>query len=624
MRRIIIVVFFLFFLHTLCVRGESHSLINHNLYAIEKRVLTQDMISKSDTTYCIQNDYDLKGESIIIPDNCVLRFDGGRLFNGTLVGKNTRIDARDVTVFYSINIKGSWDCPRITSHWFDTTKDNSIVELINLASDNLYNEIIIEKQRNDYWVSSNERGTLSEPKGVLAIPSNTKLDIRGVIRQRGNKTNFINLLLLKEVHDIIITGGGRLYGEKELHDYTNVVPILPTDNDYKKNTHENNHVICIHQSNNILIDGIHIFNATGDGIDVLNYDKNVNNNITIRNFSIENCRRQGISVEGQNIIVEHGSIKNIHGTMPMSGIDVEISVSRKGRIADNIILRDIAIENCLTAFQTYTSPKDPATITNIRFEAIKASNINRGITISEACKDIIINDCNFVISPRDDCLTLNNALGDNVYINNCSFACEKKVKNDNDFTLFRTRAYNQDYIENKVFVKNCKFKGPYINFFKRANHNTTIDSCDIKCLKWYCVNTATGSIIRNSSINIEGYSFYLDAFDVEGCNISTGACIEFSFSKIVSNIITITKKMISNSCFKINKNSPFLINSNEIFIKGNSSPDYIIDNSTCIGNYNSSCKNNKILYDKAPVSNASITKNRNVEMEDNTFQVRNK
>lgn len=54
-----------------------------------KNVLTQAMMSKSNTRYIIQYDYDLDGKMINIPVWCILDFQGGSLTNGTLFGTNT-------------------------------------------------------------------------------------------------------------------------------------------------------------------------------------------------------------------------------------------------------------------------------------------------------------------------------------------------------------------------------------------------------------------------------------------------------------------------------------------------------------------------------------------------------
>lgn len=68
-----------------------------------KNILTQDMIGKTNTEYIIQYSYDLNGAIITVPANCVLKFQGGSITNGTLVCDNTVIitydkDWLDVTV----------------------------------------------------------------------------------------------------------------------------------------------------------------------------------------------------------------------------------------------------------------------------------------------------------------------------------------------------------------------------------------------------------------------------------------------------------------------------------------------------------------------------------------------
>ena len=44
------------------------------------------MINESNTIYEIKYDFDLNGATINIPENCILKFDGGRIVNGELGG----------------------------------------------------------------------------------------------------------------------------------------------------------------------------------------------------------------------------------------------------------------------------------------------------------------------------------------------------------------------------------------------------------------------------------------------------------------------------------------------------------------------------------------------------------
>jgi hypothetical protein len=66
-----------------------------------KNVLTQEMINGRNTKYIIKYEYDLRGKTITIQENCILEFEGGRLTNGIV----------DFTNLQS---------PQVYSSWMDT------------------------------------------------------------------------------------------------------------------------------------------------------------------------------------------------------------------------------------------------------------------------------------------------------------------------------------------------------------------------------------------------------------------------------------------------------------------------------------------------------------------------
>lgn len=93
--------------------GMGRIYLRHNIQTIDddgtlidKNILTQEMISESNTIYIIQYDYDLndpEGESpITIPAGCAFIFEGGSINNGALVGDDTImkgiVKMTDVTV----------------------------------------------------------------------------------------------------------------------------------------------------------------------------------------------------------------------------------------------------------------------------------------------------------------------------------------------------------------------------------------------------------------------------------------------------------------------------------------------------------------------------------------------
>lgn len=63
--------------------GKGYKILRKNVVN-GKNILTQEMINQPDTIYEIRYDFDLDGAQITIPENCILKFDGGSLSNGKL------------------------------------------------------------------------------------------------------------------------------------------------------------------------------------------------------------------------------------------------------------------------------------------------------------------------------------------------------------------------------------------------------------------------------------------------------------------------------------------------------------------------------------------------------------
>ena len=95
--------------------------------AIEKNILTQEMLNKKNTRYVILCDYDLNDTEITIPKGCVLDFQGGTISNGTIIGNSTKIQAKLTKIFNTdVIIKGDWDILSSYPEWFGAiplTKD---------------------------------------------------------------------------------------------------------------------------------------------------------------------------------------------------------------------------------------------------------------------------------------------------------------------------------------------------------------------------------------------------------------------------------------------------------------------------------------------------------------------
>lgn len=113
-------------------------------------VLTQEMINSANTRYIIQYDYDLNGQTINIPEGCVLQFEGGRFHNGVINGVNTSIKG-DVGSFSSIEFTGTYLVSKSYTEWFDFNMSLSdiikqslnISGYIVLSRSSIYDEDVI-------------------------------------------------------------------------------------------------------------------------------------------------------------------------------------------------------------------------------------------------------------------------------------------------------------------------------------------------------------------------------------------------------------------------------------------------------------------------------------------------
>lgn len=126
-----------------------------------RNILTPDIINQPNTIYEIRYDFDLNGEIITIPENCVFKFCGGSFKNGTLNGKNSIIEAYPIKIFDDINIIGTFlsSNEKYYCEWFGGDIEKCIYSFkqinfvgtyninnqIYLEGDNISPKIIFEK-----------------------------------------------------------------------------------------------------------------------------------------------------------------------------------------------------------------------------------------------------------------------------------------------------------------------------------------------------------------------------------------------------------------------------------------------------------------------------------------------
>lgn len=152
--------------------------VEDSVKTVRRNLITPIMISKANTIYEIRYDFDLNGGEIEVPDNCVLKFEGGSFRNGKVTGKNTLLKAvSDYYICKDITLYGNFNNRYFNVTWFGLKHDSIINNLqlndVILKTDNslqfdkLINSIINLQSYNLYF-----------PKGIYYFSKETTYKVK--------------------------------------------------------------------------------------------------------------------------------------------------------------------------------------------------------------------------------------------------------------------------------------------------------------------------------------------------------------------------------------------------------------------------------------------------------------
>ena len=400
--------------------GKGYKILRKNIVD-GKNVLTQEMINQENTVYEIRYDFDLNGAEITIPKGCTLKFSGGSLRNGVLIGNNSIIESKEETILYDVSISGTWDILNIFSVWIQDANPNKMLKnIFSLQNEFLQNNIYLSKNNLEIDLSNNEN--LVEIKSNLSVycPDFS-------IKIRGNSNIRSNVFLLSNISNVNFCGG-TFIGDIDTH-----------VNSSEDSTDEWNHCFKITKNcKNINIISCNISNFHGDGIDIIGVGEYYPQNINIDSVSLDNNGRQGISIEsGFNVFVKNSTITNT-GTIklinPSAGIDVEPFT--------DTVLENIYISNC-----TIKDNKGKYDL-----------DINTSKLISYLPKNINVTNCNIgnlrILDSND--INISDTTSKNLYI---SSATKIQIRNSpiNNVTLYESediKIYYSDIYSDKFLSIN--------------------------------------------------------------------------------------------------------------------------------------------------------------------------
>lgn len=367
-----------------------------------EKPLAEQMVQEN-TIYEIRYDFDLNGETLEVPVNCVLDFKGGGFSNGTILGSNTTIKAeKPFVIFDNVNITGTFDVDYIYDKWFSYVEggDSTAMfkNIIAMSNPDMRNKIVIDRNTT-YYVSAYQN-----LERIISPTNNTDLVINSNIQLMTNNFTHYGIIGLIGTENISISGSGHIIGDVETHTGT---------------TGQWGFGIEIRGAKNINISGITLEKCWGDGIST-DEGSGIPENIIIDNIVCDNNRRQGISIVlGRNIVVKNSILQNtgqIKYTAPGCGIDVEPTKLDGTNPAESIL-----IENC----RFYNNKGGSLTLTRYlqSTDNVIVSNCygNGNLIISGVYNTSIIN-CTF---PNY------SAMGDNYNLNhiNCNYYNGKHTYN---------------------------------------------------------------------------------------------------------------------------------------------------------------------------------------------------
>lgn len=334
----------------------------------ESQIDFKDISNLNTITEClyeITEEIDLMGCTINIPDRVILKFNGGVIKNGTLVGNNTSLIAQSVA-FDRVTIKGEWNIPIIhTSLFKDLNYNNSLKDVFALTNENIENKVIIEK--GEYRVFAEHNG-----ESILNVKSNTEVIVNGTIRLLPNNFESYNIISING-DNIQIRGQGTIIGDRYSH--TGAIGEWGMG--------------VMISGARISIKDLHIAQCWGDCV----YIGGCSQDVSIQKCVLEDGRRQGISItSATGVKIDSCNISGIQGTDPEYAIDIEPNADH---VVENVDINNVIIERCRGGVSIYGRAEN-ARVGSIRVNNCKIYGKYKPAVSLIKCESAIIKNCHVI------------------------------------------------------------------------------------------------------------------------------------------------------------------------------------------------------------------------------------
>jgi len=275
--------------------------------------------------------WDLKGQTLTLPENVKIEFGGGDIINGGLKFSGGTIDGRllshTLTIEGEVKLKDPtfefiatrWDIVEGTTTSDIALKNNTALERIMFFTKKLGANTFKIDHLDAYFEVSKVTSTTSNQNFYpaleainipsdfhLAMTDNTHLRVFPVkVPQNGKSSG--TLLAIRDAENITVSGG-HLHGDRDTRVYS------PDDN---VNDIEGSHLFTIRSGRNITLDGLNLLEGSVGGLNInsfgfsFNPDYNPTKSVVIKNCTFKNIRRMSIALtDGRDILIENNTFIN--------------------------------------------------------------------------------------------------------------------------------------------------------------------------------------------------------------------------------------------------------------------------------------------------------------------------
>ncbi|WP_025739900.1 right-handed parallel beta-helix repeat-containing protein [Aquimarina pacifica] len=285
---------------------------------------------------------DLNGQTVTLPNNVDIQFEGGDIVNGTLkfpTSSVTPIDGRILNS--SLTIEGSVELKDPTFYFYavrwgiiegktsdEISQSNKDIlqELIYYIKDIGGNTFFINAM-DAYFKVDVPLSVATPERAAITIPSDYTFHMTDNTHIRMQPNAYIrpSLMSVTENNSNVVIKGGNLYGDRDTHDYSDGA------------THAWGHLLKLKGCHNVTVEGVNFEDAMGDGLNIAglyHYFESTHipsEFLTIRGNTFKNCRRISLSItSGNDITIDNntfidGGIDTAlsDGEAPASNINIE-------------------------------------------------------------------------------------------------------------------------------------------------------------------------------------------------------------------------------------------------------------------------------------------------------------